>query len=219
MSNKNLIILIFCLACLDAFCQEQKSIGELVPEHAIRFSPLHLINLYPTIQFSYEKKIQERMTAQLELGYIIENNFYPELRNKQGYKVKGEGRYYLHASPNGRRLLYGAIELYRNSVNYEEEQWRTGCLDPECTVRIRQRNEYPVRYREHGFNLKCGFMKYFSDFFIDINSGWGIRFIDYDKPEINSEFWDEWSMFSIPNDNDRTTLSPILGVRIGYRLK
>ncbi|MBA4058641.1 MAG: hypothetical protein C0490_28250, partial [Marivirga sp.] len=65
-----------------------------------------------------------------------------------------------------------------------------------------------------------GFIKYFGDFFMDINSGWAVRFITYTDTLPGNDFINDnvaWA-FSIPNEDDRTTVSPIVGIRFGYRL-
>jgi hypothetical protein len=46
-----------------------------------------------------------------------------------------------------------------------------------------------------------------------------VRFIDYLLPEAQIA-WDMVgsSWFAVPNEEDRTALTPLLGIRLGYRM-
>jgi hypothetical protein len=57
--------------------------------------------------------------------------------------------------------------------------------------------------------------------FVDINSGFAIRLIDYDVPGSEAGGIEDnmgWGWNDIPNERDRTAITPLLGIRLGYRL-
>lgn len=218
---RNAIVFILILVEACAFAQKEYPTEALVPDIAVRFSPAHLINFYPTVQFAFERRIGKKLTAQIDLGYVFQNKLETDdFGNMEGYKVKVEPRYYIiGGGKNRKRILYGALELYRNSVNFDRKDWRQECMDPECNIQYTRRYHYAVTYRENGFSLKCGIMRYIHNFFIDVNSGWGIRFIDYDHPALTPEFFADALFLDIPNETDRVALTPVLGIRLGYRFR
>jgi hypothetical protein len=204
--------------------QDSLSVSMLVPDHAIKVSPLHLINFYPTFELSYEKSILPDVTLQAELGYVLDlGTEYKnqEFQNKRGVKMKLETRYYFWGRTDKRKLYYIAGEVYGNIINFDRGQSRVECYDLECNFEYRREYLYKMRYRENGFTVKAGLMKYlFRNFFFDINSGLTLRNIKYHRPaEFEFQFEDDWSFFNIPNENNRVVLSPNLGLRLGYRLK
>ena len=205
------------------FAQDSLLYESLIPRHAVKISPLHLFSFYPTIQLAYEFKIVRRITAQLEGGYVLNYkiNDNTEYQDKRGAKAKLELHYYMLPSQRAKLIFYGATEIYWNAVNFDRLTSQVECFDIECNHVYTRQYTYKVTYREPGFGFKLGFIKYFSDFFMDINSGWAVRFISYEDPFTATEFVNDvaaWA-FPIPNEEDRVTLSPIVGVRFGYRLR
>ncbi len=217
-----LSVVILCGSLCHA--QDELTVDMLVPDKAIKVSPLHLINFYPTVQVAYEQKILKRLTAQLDAGYVVRYTnavTNSEFKDKRGVKGKLEARYYFWGRADKRKLYYAAAEGYMNVVNFDREDSRTECFDLECTNTFRRIYDYKVEYREQGFSLKAGMLKYFSKrIMFDINSGFTLRFVRYNKPNLIPEFSEDAEFFlDIPNENNRITVSPNLGVRFGYRLK
>lgn len=196
--------------------------AHLVPRHAIRFSPFHLINFYPTIQVSYETRLYDSFTLQVEGGYVLPRSFEeadPFFFNKRGYKAKVEVRRYFWGGKRG-WIFYGAPELYVNRVDFDRETTRTECFDQQCQSIFTRNYNYEVFYREKGIALKAGFVKYFSRFLLDVNTGWMVRVIRYDDDLKNKSGVDEYyAWFNVPNEKSRTAVSPVLGIRIGYRIR
>lgn len=216
-----LFIIFFLLISGTSFGQDSL-LNKLIPRHALKFSPYHMIGFYPTLQLAYEAKVAHRFTVQLEGGYVLDYPFNHDqsYQNKRGGKGKLELHYYMLASRRARLIYYGALELYYNAVDFSRLNTQVECYDIECNHTYRRTFNYTVTYREPGFGFKVGFVKYFSRFFMDINSGWGLRFIDYTDPHEpvgNDGGWG--SLFPIPNEEDRVTPSPIVGIRLGYRLR
>ncbi|MEX1239480.1 MAG: hypothetical protein WEB30_07175 [Cyclobacteriaceae bacterium] len=215
-------LILFGQTC--AFAQEPLTAFRLVPDKAIKVSPLHLLNFYPTIELSYEQKVFTRFTTQFEMGFVLD---YPSsvdesFQNKRGVKIKLEGRYYFTSSPDRERIYYTAFEPYFNAINFDRNRVFTECFDLECNHRFTREYAYKTRYREQGINLKAGIVRYLGRaIFLDFNSGLSLRHVDYDSPNTGSRsvIDDMWPSFQIPNENDRLALSPNMGFRLGYRFR
>jgi len=216
--------LLVSLLASSAFAQDSLLYSLLIPRQAVKISPFHLLSFYPTLQLAYENKVARRFSVQLEGGYVLhyKMNEDPRYQHKRGVKAKLELHYYMLPSERARLIYYAAAEVYWNAVNFDRLTSQQECFDINCSHVFTRQYTYTVRYREPGFGVKLGFIKYFSDFFMDINSGWGVRFINYTDPSAPPGLINDvnnWGMISIPNEDDRTTLSPIIGIRFGYRLR
>lgn len=205
--------------------QDSLSFDTLVPEHAIKFSPLHLINFYPTIEVSYERKIAKRITLQFEVGYLLDygSDLYSDFHNKRGVKLKLEGRHYFWGRIDRRKLYYVSVEPYMNIVNFDREDMRQECFDLECNHIYTRQYFYTMEYREQGVSVKLGLLRYMfrSNFMFDLNSGFTLRVVRYKEPAnlVGGFGDDDWTFLNIPNETDRVTISPNLGIRLGYRFR
>lgn len=199
----------------------QDSLASLIPRSAIKFSPLHMFNFYPTIQIAYEHHISGNFTAQLDAGVVLNFNDVSErFQNKRGFKSKLEVRYYFRSRDDRDRVNYFAFEPYYYRINFDRtSQGPPECLDADCTVRFVRNYDYMMMYREKGFTFKVGSLKYYDSFFTDFNFGITNRFVDYDSslPLLFPEGNPGW--FPIPNEEDRRVISPHIGIRFGVRLK
>lgn len=209
-----------------SFAQDSLFYSALIPRHALKVSPNHLFNFYPTIQLAYEIKVAPKFSLQLEGGYVVNYRSFedPEYKDKRGVKTRLELHYYLWPRDRGKLIYYGAAELYWNAVNFDRDVSQTECFDIECNHTFTKSYTYTVMFREPGGGLKLGFIKYFSPrFFMDINSGWVVRFITYTDRSapagVGEPVNEGWAMFSIPNETDRTIPSPVVGIRFGYRIR
>src|SRR5687768_9130070 len=93
----------------------------LVPDMAIKVSPLHLLNFYPTIDVAYEQRIRPRFTVQLGFGYVLDvaGDEYERYQNKNGFKLKLEGRHYFGAEDERNRTFYTSLEPYMNAIDFD----------------------------------------------------------------------------------------------------
>jgi hypothetical protein len=221
-------ILFFLLVISASVSGQEKS---AVPRQAIRFSPFHLINFYPTIQIGYEHLLKNKITLIVEGGYVIDydenqgdlSTTSIEHYNKRGFKVKLEPRYYFYQNQKERVTFYSGLELYYNFVDFDRNERVTECYDPDCVHAFQRMYIYTVNYREWGFAPKAGIMIYIKNFFFDFNSGIAFRNIDYQKPEISApdQLDDNFeSPFNfLPIEEKRITWGPVLGLRVGYRIR
>ena len=203
--------------------QDSLAIAMLVPDKAIKVSPLHLLNFYPTIEVSYEQKLWPEITAQIEAGWVLPTGYDDEFLNKRGIKLKLEGRYYYWGRTRGRVLNYLSVEPYMNVINFDRQLTRTECFDVECNSMFTRTTLEKMAYREEGVSLKFGLMKYWSKkIFMDLTCGVTLRNIRYsdEPPEPVGVVDMEPNMFfDIPNEEDRVAIAPLFSGRIGYRLK
>jgi hypothetical protein len=205
--------------------QDSASFEVLVPRHAVKISPLHLINFYPTLELSYERQIAKQITLQFEVGYLLDygSDLYSDFQNKRGVKLKLEGRYYFWGRTDRRKLYYLSVEPYMNAVNFDRQDSRRECFDLECNHIYMREYFYKMEYREQGVSVKLGLLRYMfgSNFIFDLNSGFTLRVIRYKEPgNLVGEFGEgDWTFLDIPNETDRVTISPNLGVRLGYRIR
>jgi hypothetical protein len=193
-----------------------------IPQQAVKFSPLHLINFYPTIEFSFEQKIASQVTLQLEAGYVLdyETDWNEDFLNKRGVKLKLEARYYFFGRIDKRKAYYVAGEAYSNIINFDRVITTQECFDIECDHPFMRTAEYKMEYREKGFSIKAGLVKRFGKFLLDLNSGLTVRDIEYREPSNWIEqFPDDWTIWDIPNETDRIVLSPNFGIRFGYTIR
>ena len=219
------LLLTWCLmaTCTSLSAQQWDSTHTAVPVHAIKFSPFHLLNFYPTIEFSYEQKIFPRVTLQAEGGYVLD---YPDsegelYQNKRGVKLKLEGRYY-PGSVRRDKISYLAIEPYVNAVDFDRYGAVEECFDADCRRPYTRQIVFTMKYREKGATLKVGMLWYVaSDFFLDVSIGGTLRDVVYEEPSLPNEvgYNREAQFFQIPDEDDRVVGSPYMGLRFGYRFR
>lgn len=194
----------------------------LIPDRAIKLSPFHLMNFYPSLQVSYEHAVGARTTLQAEAGYVMEYIEREDFQNRRGAKTRLEIRQYLEGVEEKRKLYYMAAELYGNFVNFERADFVVDCFDLECNHTFTQQRYYKVRYREQGLNLKVGMLRYFrmeTRVFLDMSLGVTLRRIRYHKPAPEGTFRDVFFFSVSPNEENRFAGRPYMGLRLGYRLK
>ena len=218
----NLLVLINSVT----MAQLQLSEEALVPDQAIKLSPLHLLNFYPTIEVSFEQRIFPRITTQLEAGYVLnyDSQNGEHYQNKQGVKLKLEGRYYLKRGNGENKIVYLAAEPYLNVIDFVRRSVVEDCFDAGCTTIFTRQYKDPGKYREQGVSIKIGTLWYLDmkfRTFVDFNLGMSVRHIRYDLPPRYNGFHvdDGSSFFWGPDKDKRTALSPCAGLRLGYRFK
>jgi len=212
-----ILMLVLSTTC---FGQDSTNIDRVVARHAIKYSPFHLINFYPTIQLAYEFRIAKRFSIQIDGGLVVDDAQNTDYVDMRGFKVKLEPRYYLSSNLKGNFGVYSALELYYNRVDFDRKTIQEECFDFSCNHAFIQTHTFVVKYREPGFGFKIGFVKYISNFLIDINSGFATRFVEYRHPEYITDPLPERGLFrSKRREEDGIRAMPLLGIRIGYRIK
>ena len=199
----------------------------LIPNHAIKISPLHLIGFYSTVQLGYEVKVARRISMQLDAGYVINHRsaYRSDFQDKRGTKLKLEGRYFLDPRWHSGSINYVSVEPYTTIINFDRETAQVECFDLDCQVLYSKRYLYKMKYRESGFSIKYGFLiKSSGNFLFDFNFGWTLRFVRYIKPDLGTPGTfiagrTDIFFFNFPNEQNRIVPTPVVGLRVGYRIR
>jgi hypothetical protein len=196
------------------------------PALAIKWSPLHLIYFYPSVQVAIEHRLFKNLNVQYDLGLIVD---YPQsdsedFSDKHGYRVIGELRYYVPSPP--KVPFYVATELYHSKIAFTRSQVvGYGCETGDCDYF--QYVDYDIETINRGIGIKFGVLLYPGwnknrSFFFDINAGGAFRDITYkdigrpnDGP--GEVFYDnDNDRLFAPSEQSRTQIRFVLGVRLGY---
>jgi hypothetical protein len=216
-------ILLGCalLTTMPVWAQDTTATNDLlahVPRQAIRFSPLHLLSFYPTLQFSVEQRLYRQLTLVGEYGQVLNYSNSNKYSNKRGYKAKGELRYYI--TQYKRLTVYAAGEYYWNAIRFDRWAQRREYFDQ---YPILVKFPYMVTNNEYGVALKGGFLIQMPHkMFFDFNVGLRMRVIDYDKPVLDMDerdARDDGRGGLEPEEDDRTVPGIVVGVRFGYRFR
>ncbi|MBL6444814.1 DUF3575 domain-containing protein [Fulvivirga sp. 29W222] len=170
---------------------EDKAYG--VPNLYVKWSPLHLINTFPTVQMDAEVRIGDRMTVQVggsPVIYVSSTDHWYGLHKKRGYKLKSELRYYfLPVQLEGEKLFYLSLSFdYNRLKNDKTGTFGFDCNDRDC--QYRQRVQLEERREIYALTHRIGMQRYLTSWFLlDINAGWGVR-------------WGSYSMFNEPQGYD-----------------
>lgn len=192
------------------------------PKHAFKISPVHLWGFYPTLQLAYEIGVSERVGLQFDAGYVVNYGraVDSDYLNKRGTKLKMELRYYFESLPNSADGFYMSIEPYYSHIKFDRAGSSTECFDPLCQNLFTRYFNYEVTYREKGVSIKGGYVIFFDQhILLDINIGWSLRDIRYDEPPNTIDTFQNNFFFFGPNEEDRVILSPLVGIRVGYRFQ
>lgn len=230
MTNRiKILCVVLGLTATQAFAQTYTDTTKRVlsPRFAIKWSPLHLLAFYPTLQIAAEARVYKNLSLQIDVGPVLKyaENDTERHANKRGTKWKAELRHYFQ--PAAFTDLYLAAEYYYNTIDFNRTSvFGIGCSTGDCDYF--QYKAFKVEYREHGPALKVGFMYYFDQqerVFIDFNGGISLRTIRYHykgKPigdDIIDYSYDDYGSFGSPYEENRNAYGLVVGYRIGYRFK
>ncbi len=186
------------------------------PRAIIKFSPLHLLNFYPTVQVAFEYRIARRISLQTDVGVALNySNQNARFLDRRGVKFKQDVRYYLSPVNSSSNAHYLSAEYYGNFINFDREVWGLSCFDLDCINQFRQRYFFTVRHREHGIGLRYGIHYFQGRFDFDFGFGFLARFVRYQQPTVPGEAIN-WALIRIPNERNRISFGPTIGLRIGY---
>jgi len=222
-------LLILSLLPDEVIAQSQLPDRTYIPKLAVKYSPLHMIYFYPSIQVAVEHRLYRNLTIQYDAGIVFnynENNSSADYQNRRGYRLIGELRYYL---PFTRKVpFYLAAEGYYHNITFHRNAVLGYYSDNDKSYTYYQYIQHTVRTEQSGGGLKFGMLLYpawnrNSRFFFDINGGLAIRNITYTNenlpPGNYAYFYDDDFNIFAPDENNHTELRPVLGIRIGYKIK
>lgn len=168
------------------------------PRHAIKFSPLHLVNPeLGSVQIAYEHRFAERFSVQIEGGYVFGDIWWSTSRAKaHGVKMKEDLRWYFYARKVTKGLgknintgMYLAFELHQNRIEIA-------------------RQDEPA-YRQTGQGIKAGYIRHSAwGFLFDVNFGFSLANTNIAPLGI------PLNNYQLRSDGYKVVL-PIVGFRLG----
>lgn len=222
-------LVITCFLTVTIICN-QKIFGQTnrieAPAFAIKYSPVHLIYFFPSVQFSVEHKVLKNINFHYDLGKVVNYRDTESERysNRRGFRGIAEIRWYLPSPP--KVPLYVAGDFYYSRIQFD----RSTVMGHHCETRDCDYFEYityKVNYDSHGFGLKFGSLLFPGwnknrSVFIDVNTGFTYRdtsFSDVGKPVIPDTLFfekDGFRLFAL-NEKNHHVFQPVFGMRVGYR--
>ena len=196
------------------------------PRLAVKWSPIHLINFYPSIQIGLEHKLFRNITMQYELGAIIDMGVMSndDFIDQRGFRAIGEVRYYLPSPP--KIPFYIAGEYYYGDIRFDRSDViGYNCQGGECLYF--EYITHRVNHRHQGVGLKYGILLFPGwnknrKFFFDLNVGAAYRSIRYNYPELPDgnditrfEQKSDDHIFR-PEENKGRHVRPVVGLRMSY---
>jgi hypothetical protein len=197
------------------------------PRLAVKWSPLHLIYFYPSIQVGIEHKLFQNITLQYDLGLVVDFGVTSndDFTNSHGFRGIGELRYYIPSPP--KIPFYIAGEFYYSNIRFDRSNViGYDCFDGDCLYY--EQIDYSVNHDHQGVGLKYGILLFPGwnrnrSFFFDLNIGIAYRSISYNDPGKPIApniiyFEDEGDDFLSfrPDEENRREFRPVLGFRLGY---
>ena len=195
------------------------------PRLSVKWSPLHLVYFYPSIQVGIEHKLFRDITLQYDLGLVADLGVRSseDFSNRHGFRGIGELRYYIPSPP--KIPFYIAGEFYYSNIRFDRSNVvGYDCYGEDCFYY--EHITYRVNHDHQGVGLKYGILLFPGwnrnrSFFFDLNIGVAYRTISYNHPGKSAApnvtyFENDDDFFIHPNENDRREFRPVLGFRLGY---
>lgn len=195
LKRTSALLVLLMILTLNAKGQEQEPPFQRV----IKFYPLRLYRVFPSISLAYEQRLTNRLSATIEAGYVVDfigigNDF----SQKSGIRLREELRYYFkykysETRPDNARGSYLGFDLHQNSVNYNDGFGK-------------------AEWRETGFGFKFGMAEYLGRITLDYSFGVLFRYANKTPPDL----WASWVNFS---GERYPIIQPVISLGIGYRLR
>ncbi|MCC5930472.1 MAG: hypothetical protein JJU28_14590 [Cyclobacteriaceae bacterium] len=201
--------------------------SRLKNRHTIRWSYLHIYNLFPTLQMQYERHLVGDNTINFDIGMVMNYNNYEgiqSIQQQRGTKLRLSVRHYLDIKEkrSGDAMFYLAPEILFNALSRESGRFFQYTLGSgEQYFRY---HDYTKLYRESALGLRVGRQRiYRSGITLDINAGlayWMLRTRYKNFPQgADSDFVQEDNILwlEVPRrGQNRFTVMPLLGFNLGY---
>jgi hypothetical protein len=227
-----LLVILLAASCLSTTAQNSNKSENQESKLVIKWSPLHLIAKYPTLQLALEQRISKNISFQYEAGTVLSINGLNVIADEdhsryRGFKAKFEVKRYFNADDY--RRFYCAAELFYNRINYNTNEFFIVHPDlGDASKDYNQKIKYSKQYREGGLVIKGGVVFNVYRFRIDLHAGASIS--NYKERSIGEpalpnysrpEDYEETSIIRLFNLSDTNSIYifPRLGFRIGYVIK
>lgn len=212
---KNILLSAFLIISfnLSLFSQEEKSMN---PAN-IKFNMLSLFDPLSAYQFSFEHGIGGRFNLQYEFGYITHQTplYYAGDRKLNGFRLKGEIRYFFDNSSHTRSGFYTSCEAMWNQYDIikEEEFWMQDGAYTQL-MEVTKNKKVFAFHQKLGYQVGIDNSRAVFDFYI----GLGMRSVysNVNYPEDGSIMTSSIDFFDYWGDDEKFSVRP--SFTFGYKL-
>ena len=223
MKQVNTLLIMICL-CYSIHAQQNSETQKNRDAKVIvKWSPLHLIDHFPTFQIAVEQKIIKNISLQYDFGPVLSmTGFFSDFdTNKRGYKSKIQVRRYF-SFPTQRWRVYVAPEIGYNYIDFT--RGKTYLVEGIDDLSYYQYIESQTKYRETNLGLIGGARYTTYRFCIDFQIGVVGRFMKFTAPMIPGTHYhlespDNNIRFEYYSDKSRNEIRPSVAVRFGYIIR
>ena len=219
-----LVVGLLALCVLNAQAQESDSTNRRgIPKLAIKWSPLHLINTFPTVQIDAEAKIAEHWSFQAggsPVIYFDDDRQNSTSFNRRGFKLKSEVRYYLTKQLNTKAtIFYTGLGFDYNNLLYNSIRNYYFECGPDCYYR--ERRSIENKKKIYSLTHRLGLQTYMTDWLLfDVNLGWGARWGYYEGDAPIGASWSEDSdVWFSDFDSDFVETRPAIGIGVKFSVR
>jgi hypothetical protein len=146
-------------------------------KNQIKFSPLTLLSDYSGIKLSYERVLNKKFSSQISGTYITDiNKVSRNLKNRRGYAINFEQKYFIHNSNMTR--FYLAVDFDFLKCRYEDVlSFKTDSVGKNFfgNYNLSYRDSIVLERQMYTFGLKAGIQLLYQSFVFDFNFGLAYR--------------------------------------------
>ena len=212
---KKIFLLLFAGAALGAAAQQAKP--PIVYKQAISFNPLALADFDHTLMFTGEYRVKENIALLADVGYIFASDYLNQIQKTSGINIRPAVRWYYGKRNKGYLQLQG----FYKQANYTLQDWvGKDCVDDVPTYE--EFTQFGYRKKVAGLNFIIGGVLPLSPshkWLLDLYGGLGFRYKTHNLVDVTGCYETGQGWFSELYNDDITTLSVPVGVRLTYVLR
>jgi hypothetical protein len=146
-------------------------------KNQIKFSPLTLLSDYSGLKLSYERMLNKKFSSQISGTYITDiNKVSKDLKNRTGYAINFEQKYFIHNSNMTRFYLAADFDFlkcrYEDVLSFKSDSVKKGLLG---NFNPSYRDSIVLERKMYTFGLKAGIQLLYKSFVLDFNFGLAFR--------------------------------------------
>jgi hypothetical protein len=158
------------------FCVAQDS-NRVYFKNQIKFSPLTLLSDYSGIKLSYERMLNKKFSSQISGTYITDiNKVSKDLKNRNGYALNFEQKYFAHSSNMTR--FYLAMDFDFLKCRYEDVlRFKSDSIIKNFfgSYNATYADSIVLERKMYTVGLKAGIQFLYKSFVLDFNFGLAYR--------------------------------------------
>ena len=189
MTRKQIALYILTLISIFTLPAQEKLYNITDKPNFVFFAPLNMFESFnPAVQLGYERVLNDRISAQVEGGIILNKSipdgifFSDDYNSNSGFKIRGEVKYFLNIKKSSSRYL--SCELfYTKNKSHADDYFIASDTTYNYPVPLsddRIGKSYEDRFindkQKIGLNIKTGYKFTFGSLFIEPQLGIGIAY-------------------------------------------